>query len=159
MPEVEVEVDEAVAAPPATLYGLVSDITRMGEWSPENKSCRWVGGATGPAVGARFKGANRRGWRRWSTTCTVVTADPGRSFSFKVAFGPVPISLWTYTFVADGTGSRVTEAWEDRRPGWMKLGSPIVMGVRDQAGHNRGTMRTTLAELRRAAEAPRPTTD
>ncbi len=156
MPDVrEVEVDELIAGAPETLYALVSDVTRMGDWSPENKACRWVGGATGPALGARFKGANRRGWRRWSTTCTVVTADPGHTFSFKVAFGPLPVAVWTYSFAAEGAGTRVTESWEDRRPGWMKVASPVVMGVGDQASHNRAGMRKTLAELRRAAEAGR----
>jgi len=153
----DVEVAEAIAAPPQALYRLVSDITRMGEWSPENKSCRWVGGATGPSVGARFKGANRRGWRRWSTICTIVAADPGRTFGFDVGFGPVPISRWTYTFAPDGEGCRVTESWVDRRPGWMRRLSPVVMGVRDQAGHNRNSMRATLGELRRSAESARPT--
>lgn len=149
----DVEVDEAVAAPPATVYTMVSDVTRMGEWSPENTSCRWVGGATGPAVGAQFRGANRRGWRRWSTTCTVVAADPGRTFSFEVDYGPMPVARWTYTFAADGDGSRVTEAWDDRRPWWMRRLAPVVMGVSDHAAHNRSTMRTTLARLRKAAEA------
>ncbi len=52
-----------IAAPPEKVYALVSDITRMGEWSPECRSCRWADEATGPTVGARFKarpGSTRR---------------------------------------------------------------------------------------------------
>lgn len=48
-----------IAAAPDKVYAMVSDITRMGEWSPECVSCRWAKGATGPAVGARFKATNR----------------------------------------------------------------------------------------------------
>src|SRR3954467_15899573 len=61
-----------VDAPPETVYAVVSDVTRMGEWSPETVRCEWLGGATGPAVGAnsrgRTRGASRGGRRRrrWS---------------------------------------------------------------------------------------------
>ena len=95
----DVIVEETVAASPLVLSRLVSDVTRMGEWSPENTSCRWLGGATTPSVGARFKGTNRRGWRRWSTTCTVTEAEPGRRFAFDVRSGPLAISSWSYEFV------------------------------------------------------------
>src|SRR5438270_13263418 len=107
----EVSVEEHVQAAPDKLYELVSDVTRMGEWSPETTSCKWLGGATDPAVGARFRGSNRSGWRRWSTTCTVVEADPGRAFAFEVKVGPFPVAKWTYEFAAEGQGSRVTERW------------------------------------------------
>ena len=62
------EASVRVAAAPEKVYELVSDVTRMGEWSPETTSAEWIDGATGPAVGARFKGRNRNGVARWSTT-------------------------------------------------------------------------------------------
>ncbi|MFN2524390.1 MAG: SRPBCC family protein, partial [Mycobacteriales bacterium] len=49
-----------VDAPADVVWGLVSDLPGMGRLSPENTGGRWSGGATGPAVGARFRGANRR---------------------------------------------------------------------------------------------------
>lgn len=73
-----------IAATPDELWDLVSDITQMGRWSPENRAGRWVGGATGPAVGARFIGFNRRGPVVWATPCQVTVADPGRQFEFDV---------------------------------------------------------------------------
>ena len=39
----DVEVRRRIAAAPGMVYDLVSDVTRMGEWSPETASCRWVG--------------------------------------------------------------------------------------------------------------------
>jgi uncharacterized protein YndB with AHSA1/START domain len=53
-----VVVSKEVNASPETVFAMVSDLTRMGEWSPENQGGQWVKGATGPAVGAQFKGRN-----------------------------------------------------------------------------------------------------
>jgi hypothetical protein len=148
----EVAVTQRIAAPAESIYDLVSDITRMGEWSPENTGGTWLKGATGPTPGARFRGSNKRGWRRWSTTCTVTDADRGRSFGFDVALGPWAISHWGYRLEADGDGCQVTETWLDRRPSWLKRMSPTVMAVADWEAHNRAGMEATLAKLRAAAE-------
>ena len=150
MPDVVVE--QTIGSSPGALYDLVSDVTRMGEWSPETTSCRWLGRATGPGPGAKFRGSNRDGWRRWFTTCTVTTADAGRNFTFDVAFGPFPVSTWSYEFAADGDGCVVTERWHDRRPAWMVRVSPTVVGVSDREEHNRQGMLETLSRLRAYAE-------
>jgi hypothetical protein len=146
------EATESIAADPKTVYDLVSDVTRMGEWSPETTSCRWLGGATGPVVGARFIGSNKHGFRRWATICTVTDAEPGRRFSFSVAFGPVAISEWSYEFTGGDGECTVTESWVDKRPGWMRLASIPVMAVADRGAHNRAGMQKTLAALKSAAE-------
>lgn len=147
----EVKVDERIAAPADTLYDLVSDITRTGEWSPENVGGRWLGEATGPTVGARFRGSNRRGLRRWSTTCTVVAADPGRCFAFDVAFAGIPVARWSYEFAPVGDATLVTETWNDRRPRPFAAVANPIMGVPDLRAHNEKNMRTTLANLRDVA--------
>lgn len=141
-----------VVAPADQLYALVSDVERMGEWSPENVGGRWIGGATGPAVGARFRGSNRRGWRRWSTTCTVVAAEPARKFAFDVAFAGIPASRWTYDFRADGDATVVTETWTDRRPRWFARLAGLTMGIDDIRAHNQENIRKTLANLATAAQ-------
>ncbi|MDQ2649672.1 MAG: SRPBCC family protein [Actinomycetota bacterium] len=147
-----VEVSRSIASDPGTLYDLVSDVTNMGRWSPETTSCTWVKGATGPAVGARFRGANRARWRRWSTTCTVVAAEPGREFGFEVTLGPIPIARWTYQFEAEGDGTRVTEVWDDLRAKVLKKPSAVIMSVPDRAGHNRAGMEATLDALKQQVE-------
>jgi hypothetical protein len=151
MPDVTVE--QLVDASPEAAYTLVSDVTRMGQWSPETTACRWLDGGTGPAVGARFRGANQSGWRRWTTTCTVVAADPGRQFAFDVKFGPLDISRWTYEFLPEASGCRIKESWSDRRPRWMSTFEPTIMGIRDRPQHNRETMQATLASVNRVAQA------
>src|SRR5580698_7832344 len=117
-----------IPAPAAKVWAMVSDLPRMGEWSPENTGGRWTKGATGPAVGATFTGSNRNGWRRWSTLVTVVDCDPAKAFEIAVTFGPtsLPVSNWRYEFEDTAGGCRVTESWHDHRKPWMKfIGSPM----------------------------------
>src|SRR5947209_7524107 len=116
----DVEVSEEIAAPADAVYGMVANLPRMGEWSPENTGGRWVGGATGPSVGAKFRGTNRAGWRLWSTTATVRVAEEARRFSFDIDVLGVPISTWDYTFTETAGGCVVSESWTDNRPGWMR---------------------------------------
>jgi len=69
-------------APPERVWDLVSDVTRIGRYSPETFEAEWLEGATGPAVGARFRGhvrRNQKGPVYW-TTCTVTESDPGKTF-------------------------------------------------------------------------------
>jgi len=65
------------------LYDLVSDVTRMGEWSPVCKACWWDDGA-GARAGAWFTGRNEASGRTWETRSEVVTAARGREFAFVV---------------------------------------------------------------------------
>jgi hypothetical protein len=149
----DAKVSADISAPADKVWSLVSDLPRMGEWSPENTGGRWVGNATGPAVGARFRGSNRKGLRRWSTTVTVTAADEGKKFSFDVTYGPVAISTWEYTFTTNANGTTVVEEWTDRRPTWMKVAGVPVMGVSDRGEHNRRGMEQTLARLKATAES------
>lgn len=150
----QVEVSVHVDAAPEQVWELVSDLPRMGEWSPECYRCTWLDGAGTARPGARFKGHNRRGVRRWTTTGTVVTAEPGRELSFDVhSVFDLPVSRWTYRITPgpDG-GCHVTEAWEDRRGGLMKVLGNIASGVSDRAEHNGEGMRRTLERIKEAAE-------
>jgi hemerythrin-like domain-containing protein len=117
-------VTRVIAADPATLYGLISDVTRTGEWSPETRSARWLGGATGPALGVRFRGRNRWGLTAWSRTCVVEEAEPGKKFAFRtLPKAGVPDSTrWCYEFTEVAAGTRVTESYEivDALPRWIQ---------------------------------------
>jgi len=148
-----VSVTREVAAPAERVWAMVADITRMGEWSPENERATWTRGR-GPEVGARFRGVNRNGTRRWSTTGTVSAADPGRLFAFRITAGGLRIAEWRYEFEPIAGGCRVTEVWIDRRGRIAKaLGKP-VSGIGERAEHNRAGMEVTLDRLKAAAEAP-----
>lgn len=144
-----VVVTRVVSASPAEVWSKVSDLTRMGEWSPENRGGEWIGGATGPAVGAKFKGKNVNGKRSWSTVVVVTDYVPPRRIVFALEVGPWTWCDWIYEVEPEGNGTRVTHSWVDRRNGFAKWLGGLVSGVKDRASHNRGNMERTLEALAR----------
>jgi uncharacterized protein YndB with AHSA1/START domain len=149
----QVSVSREIAAPAEQVWAMVSDVTRMGEWSPENEGAEWMGGATGPHAGAKFRGSNRNGKKKWKSVATIVTAEPGRKFSFHVSFGPFSVAEWGYAFESTPTGCRVTETWVDQRAWFFKPISGMGTGVPDRATHNRAGMEKTLERLAAVAES------
>jgi len=140
-----------VDALPETVFGVVSDVTRMGEWSPETVKCEWIDGAQGPVVGARFKGTNKRGFVKWSTKPTVIVADPGREFAFDVGTD----TRWTYRFAAEGTGTLLTESFEmlcDIR-WYYALVERWLMRVTDRRADLERGMATTIERIKRVVES------
>jgi uncharacterized protein YndB with AHSA1/START domain len=148
----DVEVTREVGAPPDRLWDMVADLPRMPTWSPENERTEWRAGATGPALGARFRGVNRNGSRSWKSVGEITELEPGRRLAFRVRAGPFNISEWAYTFEPTPEGCRVTEAWTDRRSGFMRVLSRRVTGVDDRPTHNRRGMEQTLERLAAGAE-------
>ena len=108
------EADITVAASPEAVWAVISDVTRVGEWSGECRGCVWVDGADAPRPGARFRGRNRRGGLRWSRLNEVVLADSPRGFVWRtVARAPyLDSSEWRVSLVEDGVETRVTESFE-----------------------------------------------
>ncbi len=138
-----------VGAAPEQLWALVSDVTNMGRWSPETDRAEWLGGATGPEIGARFRGHNQRGFLHYWTKCTVVASEPGREFAFVVGTPEKPYTRWTFRFEPSGTGTEVTETWETAHDGALsKLFLPAPR--RRNLEH---AMRTTLERLKAVAES------
>jgi hypothetical protein len=150
------EVTLHVKAPPGKLYGLVSDVTRMGEWSPETIRCRWLGGATGPAVGVRFRGTNRRGFMRWSTKPRVVAAHEGREFAFVAnSIFHREMTKWRYQFEpAPIGGTEVTESFEmvGDLPWYISFGERRLMGIKDRKADLEAGMQRTLERIKAAGE-------
>jgi uncharacterized protein YndB with AHSA1/START domain len=147
-----VEVTRQISAPPARLREMVADVTRMGEWSPENESAPWLRGATGARPGATFRGTNRLGSRRWSSVGTIVDADPGRALAFRLKTGGMNVAEWSDRFEPTARGSLVTESWTERRNPVLTMLSRRVTGVADGATHDRQGMEKTLEHLATAAE-------
>jgi dimethylaniline monooxygenase (N-oxide forming) len=142
----------SVDARPEVVWDLVSDITRMGEWSPECTGGRWLGRRRGPEVGALFVGYNRRGWARWITTARVEEAEPGRSFVFRIRETGV---RWGYSLEPDGDGTRLTETRDVTRARHrlIRVASALGGGVDARADELREGMRRTLARIKAAAES------
>jgi hypothetical protein len=113
----------------------------------------WLGGATGPKPGAKFRGTNRNSKKEWKTVATVVDAEPGRRFSFRVTAAGLKVTEWSYAFEPTATGCRATETWIDQRGRIATtLGKP-VSGVADRAAHNRAGIEQTLERLAATAES------
>ncbi len=102
-----------VTASPQSLYDIVSDVTRTGQWSPICRECWWDEGA-GPQVGAWFSGRNQTAERTWETRSQVVVADPGREFAFLVQGKYV---RWGFALEPHVERTVLTESWEFRDEG------------------------------------------
>ncbi|QLL06518.1 SRPBCC family protein [Mycobacterium vicinigordonae] len=113
-----------IDVPVDIVYSRVSDVTAMGQWSPENTGGSVVGSHEIARVGTMFDGHNKRGRLVWTTRCEVIAAEPNVSFAFAVraaGFGryrrrpPVPFFIpttWSYRFEAvDEQSTRLTETW------------------------------------------------
>lgn len=145
-----------IEAPPEALYGVVSDVTRTPELSPEIKKCAWIGGATGPAVGARFKAWNNVGHGpSWFNKPVITVLEPNREIAWErteVGGGTVE---WRYRFEPEGTGTRVTESYAVVKPlnafGWF-----IIEGLyrlKDRKADLRRGMEQTLDRLAAVVDA------
>ncbi|MBC8363728.1 MAG: SRPBCC family protein [Actinobacteria bacterium] len=148
-----VSVSREIAASPEEVWALVSDLTRMGEWSPEARGGRWAGGADGPSVGAVFKGSNRNGRYRWRTNVTVTECEPPRRFAFRLLVPFMGGCDWVYEIEPSDGGCRVTESWVDHRKKVLVVVGRLLSGVADRAAHNRAGMEATLDRLAEAFAA------
>jgi hypothetical protein len=142
-----------MAAAPEQIWELVSDITNTGKFSPETFEAQWLGGATGPAVGVRFRGhvkRNGRGPTYW-TTCRILACEPGREFAFVVESAGRSINTWRYEFRPADEGTDVTESFELANSPALKLYWALFGWARGKT--NRAGMRTTLERIKAVVEA------
>lgn len=139
---------------PEDLYRMISDVTRMGEWSPVCKECWWDDG-DGPRAGAWFTGRNQSPERDpWETRSQVVAASPGSEFAFTVGGTWV---RWGYAFTPAAGGTAVTESWEVLPDGVARFAERFGEQAQEQLARRFEAARTgipeTLAALKRAAES------
>ena len=143
-----------IDAPPDTVWGFVTDITKMGEYSPEVVEAEWIDGATGPTVGARYRGHVKRN-ENWPilywTTCKITECVPGEVFEFAVMMGNRPVNTWRYEFrVTDDGGTDVTESFDLGDNLFTKAWRPLGGFLRER--RNQRDMLRTLERLKAVAE-------
>jgi uncharacterized protein YndB with AHSA1/START domain len=141
-----VEVD----ASPDTVWAVVSDVTRMPEWSPELRRL-FVLGSKEPRVGMRLVGVNRRGYAVWPTTSKVVRFEPGRAVAWRTRESG---ATWTYELEPTSTGTRIT----GRRdlPAFTlgtTLMAPVIGGAERHDRELADGIRTTLERIKASIEA------
>jgi uncharacterized protein YndB with AHSA1/START domain len=146
-----------IAAAPDHVYRLITDVTRMGEWSPECYRCTWLDGASAAVPGARFRGYNRLGRYTWQTTAVVKAAEADRLLAFTTIHDKTgrEETAWRYELIPLSEGTRLTESYEFL---WCPVVNrlaelPIPRGSQVSRG-----MQATLAAIKTAAEVSAATT-
>ncbi|GAB2640785.1 SRPBCC family protein [Gordonia jinhuaensis] len=104
-PLIEGSID--IDASPEKVWAVISDLSRMGEWSPQ---CRKQIVRGGPVkVGTKTININRRGLLVWPTTATVVRYEPNKEIAYRINENN---TVWSYTITPNGDGVRLTERRE-----------------------------------------------
>jgi hypothetical protein len=143
-----------VEAEAGTLYDLVSNVTRTGEWSPVCKSCWWDDEAEAGRAGAWFNGRNELPDRTWDTRSQVVVAEPGREFAWIVGGRFV---RWGFRLTPSGTRTTLTESWEFLPDGIAmfheKYGDDAQAHIATRTRQALDGIPKTLAAIKRIAES------
>ncbi len=145
------EASVEIAASPEAVYDLVSDLPRMGEWSPESTGGQWADAGTGK-VGDWFEGHNRAGEREWTRQSEVAVAERGAEFTFVVGGVEANCTWWSYEMVVSDVGTALTERW------WIVNKTPALQAVTEQQLQGRidltqASLDRTLAAVKACAEA------
>jgi hypothetical protein len=139
-----------IAAPASVAFSALADLPSMGRRSPENTGGVWLGGASGPSLGARFRGTNSHGEESWATVATVSDFDPPRTFAFNVTYGKLKVARWVFEVVETPTGCRVSEHWTDQRG--IALRRWADTQDYDRVEFTRESIRATLESLKSELE-------
>jgi len=142
-------------APSDRVWALVSDITRMGDYSPEVVEAEWIDGSTGPRVGARYRGHVRRN-EKWPvlywTTCEVTECEVGKVFEFAVMLRERRVNTWRYEFdETDSGGIDVRESFDLGDKLYVRIWRPLGGFLRER--RNKRDMLTTLERIKSVAES------
>jgi uncharacterized protein YndB with AHSA1/START domain len=144
-----------IEAPAEAVWEVVSDVTRVGEWSGECHGCAWEQGSLGAVRGARFRGRNRRGGFRWTRLNEVTDVDPPRRLKWRtVPRFPYPDSVqWELSLLETDSGTTVTESFEVVKiPKVMEWGIGVAMPAHRDRSADLGE---DLLRLKKVVESAR----
>jgi Polyketide cyclase / dehydrase and lipid transport len=150
---VDASVTVHMKAPADEIWSLVADVRNTGRFSPETFEAEWLDGATGPALGATFRGHVKRneiGPVYW-TTCRVTACEPGREFGFVVLLGDTPVNNWHYRFTPVDGGTDVTESFRLNTPPAARVFVDVGLFLRRR--RNIRDMTRTLERIRDVVES------
>lgn len=149
----DIEVSRDIAASPEAVFTAITDITRMGEWSPETRGAEWNDGFDHAEVGAQYTGHNQHGDKEWSIMATIVELVPNERFFFDCISRDFVFAKWGYAIEPTDAGCRVTEYSQNLIPVEARARSASISGVEDRDTHNRAGMEATLERLAAALES------
>jgi hypothetical protein len=150
---VEVTVDATVQE----VWQVISDVTRVGEWSHECHTARWLGAASGPSPGVRFRAGNRAGWARWSRTSEIISVDPPR----EIVWRTVPTRLfpdsteWRLRVEPARGRTLITQSFTVLRAPWLldRLYARVIPSHQDRDARLAEDLARIGAAARRGARA------
>ena len=159
--EMHVDAEITIDAPVKKVWGLVADVTRMGEFSPECHAVEWVDGDVAE-VGNRFRGHNRLGEREWARTCTITRLEPPARFAYEVNddVDGSPASEWSFELSpAEDGGTVLSQRFQHLPRG--RTGVSALIGanpdraeeiVKSREQMLGEAMTTTLAQMKKVLE-------
>ncbi|TGB40183.1 SRPBCC family protein [Mycolicibacterium peregrinum] len=93
-----------IDAPVDKVWGLISDLRRMPQWSPQ---CRLMKPLGPLRPGTRTFNLNRRKFVYWPTTSRLTEVVDNKRLTFLVEANN---TIWSYELEPTATGTRVTES-------------------------------------------------
>ena len=148
----ELSAETVVPAPPDRVWQVLTDFSRMPDWSPELVRMLPLRRG-GLRTGRWYLGINRRKAVVWPTRSVVTDVEHGRRLVWDTRSSG---ARWIYELEASGEGTRVVH----RRPVPERLtllskvfAGAFLGGAASHADELEAGMRTTLARLRAAVES------
>lgn len=144
------EASTEIAAPPAAVWALVSDLRHMPRWSPQCAKTFLRGGEM--KVGAKMVNVNRRGLLVWPTQGQVVDLVPEQRVAFRIKEN---WTVWSFELEPTATGTRLTQRREAPKgisDLSVKLTNRVLGGVDDFTVELQRGMQQTLAKIKADAE-------
>ena len=145
-----------INASPETVWSLVTDMERYGEWSSENTGGYWrknEDGVPGTGeVGDEFVGINRRGDDEWKALVEIIVREENKAFAFATGVSAMNLIHWRYDIEPTDSGTTLTESWA-----LMNL-SPLMIEHGDEeiqyrAANAKESITETLKGMKAAAES------
>lgn len=139
-----------IAATAHAVWAVVSDVARMGEWSPE---CRkvYVPGRKRVGMGTAFVGLNKRGFAIWPTLSKIVAFEPEHAVAWRTRESG---ATWTYELAPAAAGTRLTGRRDlDAFSALTKLSAPLIGGADSHDEELGRGIATTLERTKAAVEA------
>ncbi|WP_101952024.1 SRPBCC family protein [Mycobacterium sp. 3519A] len=146
-PLLQAQID--IDAPVAKVWGLVSDLSLMPQWSPQ---CRAMKTPAPLRQGPMPVTLNRRNRLYWPTTSVVTEVIPEKKLAFRV---PINRTIWSYELEPTESGTRLTETRhaENGTTAFSNMSINAVMGgVPSFEQELLDGMNATLSRIKAAAE-------
>jgi uncharacterized protein YndB with AHSA1/START domain len=146
-----IEASIEIAAPPAAVWELVSDLRNMSRWSPQCRKTIVRGGVM--QEGAKLININRQGLLFWPTQAMVTEFVPEQKVAFKIREN---WTIWSFTLIptSDG-GTRLIQRREAPKgisDLSVKLTNAVLGGVEDFTSGLEQGMNQTLSRIKADAE-------